>query len=165
MNDAAPARSRASVLLVRFGGDGRPLKSAVALVGLVAAATLSFSRLAAAAILIVVPLVMLLRYQRRALLIVRPKGPLIVQGWWRRSTIAPERVVRVDWQPGSRWAYLRLATNDGVVACFSVAVPTSPKARVPQGSNWRTDVDALIDALQAVGVSPAALHGLHVGGR
>ena len=153
------------MLLVRFGGDGRPLKTAIAFVGLVALVTLPFNRLIAAALLIVLPLVMLLRYQRRALLIVRPKGPLIVQGWWRRSSVSPAQVTRVDWLPGSRWAHLRLATDDSVVACFSVAVPISPKARVPKGSNWRADVDALIDALRQAGVSPAALHDMHVGGR
>jgi hypothetical protein len=162
VNDAAPARGRASTVLVRFGGDGRPLKFAVAFVVLVAILTVPVNRLAAAGLLIVLPLVLLLRYQRRALVIVRPAGPLVVQGWWRRATVSPQQVVRADWQPGRDWAYLRLGLEGGVVTCFSVAIPTSPKARLPKGADWRRDVAALIDALRQAGVRPAALHGLHL---
>lgn len=163
VNDAAPARGRASTVLVRFGGDGRPVKLAVGLVVLVAVLTVPVNRIAAAALLIVLPLVLLLRFQRRALVIVRPAGPLVIQGWFRRATVSPQQVVRADWQPGRDWAYLRLGLDGGSVTCFSVAIPTSPKARVPVGSDWRRDVDALIDALRQAGVRPAALHGLHVG--
>jgi hypothetical protein len=107
------------------------------------------------------PMFLLIRHQRRALVIVRPNGPLLVKGWWHDTTVALDDVTKVQWQLRGTTASLRIVMGDTFVNCQSVAIPTGGKRR-PQNGNWPANVAALIDALEDVGVHPFALDTLRV---
>jgi len=163
VNDRTSA-AKASVLIVRFGERPRQLQIAVGLTILLALFLLPVSRYVAAALLIVVPVFLLIRYQRRALVIVRPKGPIVVKGWWHDTSVGPADITRAQWQLRGNTASLRLVMGDSFVNCQSVAIPTGGKRR-PQDRNWPANVAALIDALEDVGVHPFALDTLRVAER
>jgi hypothetical protein len=61
-------------------------------------------------------------------------------------------------------ASLRLVMGESFVNCQSVAIPTGGKPR-PQDRNWPSNVAALIEALEDVGVHPVALDTLQVAQR
>ena len=122
---------------------------------------LTWNRYAAAALLIVVPVFLLIRHQRRALVIVRPAGPIVVKGWWHDTSVTPGDVTQAQWQRRGDTASIRLVMGDVFVNCQSVAIPTGGKRR-PQDRNWPANVAALIDALEEVGVHPFALDTLRV---
>ena len=164
VNDRTSAAAKAKVLIVRFGERPRQIQIAVGLTILLALFLLPVSRYIAAALLIVLPVFLLIRYQRRALVIVRPKGPIVVKGWWHDTSVSPGDITRVQWQLRGNTASLRLVMGDSFVNCQSVAIPTGGKRR-PQDRNWPANVAALIDALEDVGVHPFALDTLRVAER
>jgi hypothetical protein len=164
VNDRSAPGTTASVLLVRFGERPRQLKIAVGLVIVIAAGVLWLNRFAAAAILVVVPVFLLIRFQRRALVVFGPSGPVVVEGWWHSTTVAPRDITRAEWLPRGDTASLRLVIGDAMVNCHSVAIPIRGRPR-HQDSNWRANVDVMIDTLEDVGVRPMALDPLRIAAR
>jgi hypothetical protein len=164
VNDRTSANSKATFLPVRFGERPRQLRIAVGLTILLAFVVLAWNRYAAAALLIVVPVVLLVRHQRRALVIVRPSGPIVVKGWWHDTSVSPSDITKVQWQLRGDTASLRLVLGDSFVNCQSVAIPTGGKPR-PQDREWPAKVAALIEVLEDVGVHPFALEPLRVAER
>jgi hypothetical protein len=149
-----------SLLVVRFGERPRQFRFLVALTVLVSLPVLAVNRYLAAAMLIVVPLILLVRFRRRALVVVRPAGPIVVKGWWHDTTVQPRDVTRAEWHRIGDSARLRLVLGDAYVDCETVAIPTG-KVR-PQDRGWSGRVDTLIDALEEVGVRSWALDSLQV---
>jgi hypothetical protein len=164
VTDRPRAAPTAGVLIVRFGERPRQLWIAVAATVVVAIVLTPVSRYAAAALLIVLPVALLIRHQRRALVIVRPRGPIVVKGWWHVTSVEPGDVTRAQWQLRGDTASLRLVMGESFVNCQSVAIPTGGKPR-PQDRNWPSNVAALIEALEDVGVHPVALDTLQVAQR
>ena len=151
-------------LLVRFGERPRQLKMAVGVVVVIAALALTVNRYLAAAILIVAPVFLLIRFQRRALLIIGPAGPVVIKGWWHRTTVSPAEITQAEWRPRGDTASLRLVMGDSMVNCHCVAIPIRGKPR-PHDAHWRSNVAALIVAFEDVGVRSKALDPLRLATR
>lgn len=161
VNERAAGAPKASILLVRFGERPRQVRTAVLLTVVLSVFVLAWSRPAAAAVLVVLPLLIMVRYQRRALVVVRPDGPIVVKGWWHDTTVQPRDVTSVQWQRRGDSAWLRIVMGDVHVDCLSVAIPTGGQVR--RGDRgWPKRVDTLIEALADVGVHPFALDPLRV---
>ena len=164
VNDRSAPRATSTVLLVRFGERPRQLQIAVGVVVLIAAGVLTVNRYAAAATLIIGPVFLLIRFQRRALVIVGPSGPVEIKGWWHGTSLSPADITRAEWRPRGDVASLRLVMGDVMVNCQCVAIPIRGRPR-PQDANWRTNVDAMIDAFEDAGVRPMALDPLRIATR
>lgn len=160
VNDRAGATSTATFLVVRFGERPRQVRLLVLLTVAVAAVVLVWSRPVAAGLLVVLPLLVMIRHQRRAFVVVRPAGPLVVKGWWHDTRVEPADVTEVCWVPRGESASLRLVLGDAQVDCLSVAIPTGAGRRRRDDEGWQGRVATLVAALEDVGVHPFALDAL-----
>lgn len=149
-----------TILVVRFGERPRQFRLLVGLTVLASLPVMAVNRYAAAAMLVVVPMILLVRFRRRALVVMKPSGPIVVKGWWHDTTVQPRDVTRAEWHRIGDSARLRLVLDGAHVDCETVAIPTV-KMR-PQDRGWPERVDTLIDALEEAGVRPWALDPLHV---
>jgi hypothetical protein len=159
------ARAATSFLVVRFGERPRQVRLAVLLTVAVSAVVLVWSRPVAAALLVLLPLLLIVRHQRRALVVVRPAGPLVVKGWWHDTRVEPGDVTAVQWVPRGDSASLRLVLRDAQIDCLSVAIPTGTKPRRRDDEGWQGRVQTLVAALEEVGVHPFALDEIRRPGR